>query len=60
MENQVNEILEKTRDLFLTYGLRSVTMDDISRHLGISKKTLYQYVKDKADLVRKIFMREFF
>lgn len=28
-------------------------MDDIARELGISKKTLYQYVKDKNDLVRK-------
>ncbi len=29
-------------------------MDDISRHLGISKKTLYQYFKDKNELVKEI------
>ncbi len=31
-------------------------MDDIARHLGISKKTLYKYVSDKTDLVSKIFL----
>lgn len=39
--------------MFRKYGIKSVTMDDIARELGISKKTLYQYVKDKNDLVRK-------
>lgn len=29
-------------------------MDDVSRELGISKKTLYQYVQDKDDLVKKV------
>jgi AcrR family transcriptional regulator len=31
-------------------------MDDIARKLGISKKTLYQFVKDKKDLVKKGMM----
>lgn len=39
--------------LFMKYGIKSLTMDDISSHLGISKKTLYQYVSDKKDLVKK-------
>lgn len=29
-------------------------MDDVSRELGISKKTLYQYVKDKNELVEQV------
>ncbi|HRW63814.1 MAG TPA: TetR/AcrR family transcriptional regulator, partial [Bacteroidales bacterium] len=32
----------------------SVTMDDVARELGISKKTLYQYVENKYDLVSKV------
>lgn len=32
-------------------GVRSVTMDDISKALGMSKKTLYQYVSNKTELV---------
>ncbi len=34
-------------------GIRSVTMDDVCREMGISKKTLYQFVKDKTDLVNQ-------
>jgi AcrR family transcriptional regulator len=29
-------------------------MDDVCRELGISKKTLYQYVRDKNDLILKV------
>jgi hypothetical protein len=38
----------------MKYGIKSVSMDDIAQHLSISKKTLYQYFKDKADLVTKV------
>lgn len=48
------EIIEKARNLFMKYGFRSITMDDLAHELSISKKTLYQFFKDKADLVRKI------
>lgn len=37
--------------LFMQYGIKSLTMDDIARHLGMSKKTLYQSFSDKSDLV---------
>ncbi|MEO1713366.1 MAG: helix-turn-helix domain-containing protein, partial [Bacteroidota bacterium] len=48
------DILSRSKRLFLRYGIRSVTMDDISKEMGISKKTLYQYVDNKADLIRRI------
>ena len=35
----------------MSYGLKSVTMDDIARHLSVSKKTIYQFFKDKNDIV---------
>lgn len=38
----------------MKYGIRSISMDDIARELGMSKKTLYQFVSSKADLVQKI------
>ena len=47
-------ILLKARDLMLQSGLRQVTMDDLAQELGISKKTIYQYYKDKADLVKAV------
>jgi TetR/AcrR family transcriptional regulator, cholesterol catabolism regulator len=44
-------ILIKADDLFMRYGIRSVSMDDIALELGMSKKTLYQYYVDKDELV---------
>ena len=39
----------------MRFGIKSVTMDDIARELGMSKKTLYQYVDNKTDLIEQIF-----
>jgi hypothetical protein len=44
-------ILLKAKALFMQYGIRSVSMDDIANSLGMSKKTLYQYYADKDELV---------
>ncbi|MEP7375458.1 MAG: TetR/AcrR family transcriptional regulator [Chitinophagaceae bacterium] len=41
----------KAEELFMQFGIRSVSMDDIANHLGMSKKTLYQYYADKDELV---------
>lgn len=40
--------------LFMTYGFKRVTMDEIARELGISKKTIYQYFKDKDEIVFEV------
>jgi AcrR family transcriptional regulator len=50
----VERILLKARDLMLQSGLRQVTMDDLAHQLGISKKTIYLYYKDKDDLVKAV------
>ncbi len=47
-------ILNTAESLFMRYGLKSVTMDDVSRELGISKKTLYQFVENKKDLINAV------
>lgn len=54
MEDTLLKIVNCAFDLFTKYGIRSITMDDISSKLGISKKTLYQCIPNKADLVKKI------
>lgn len=54
MDEKLSRILEKARDISFTYGVRSMSMEDISRKLGISKSTLYKYVKNKSDLITKI------
>ena len=35
-------------------GIKSVSMDDIAREIGISKKTIYKHFKDKKELVLKV------
>jgi len=47
-------IIEKARELYYKYGIKSITMDDVAREMGISKKTLYQEVKNKTELVEKV------
>lgn len=44
-------ILKKAGDTFLKFGFKSVTMDDIATEMGISKKTIYKYFKNKEELV---------
>ena len=51
---QKQQILNSSFALFMRYGIKSVTMDDIAKELGISKKTLYQHVRNKADLIEQI------
>ncbi|MEF3077969.1 TetR/AcrR family transcriptional regulator [Winogradskyella poriferorum] len=50
------EILKTAVDMFLNYGFKSVTMDDIANTKGISKKTIYQYFKNKTVLVEEAVM----
>lgn len=55
MANETKEkILKSADELFNRYGIRSVSMDDIAQALSISKKTIYQYFKDKDELVTLI------
>jgi len=55
MDEKAQKILDQVKGLFMQYGIKSLTMDDIARHLGISKKTLYQSFSDKAELVLQGF-----
>lgn len=56
MEDKKAHITEKVAQMFLDYGIRGVTMDDVSHRLGISKKTLYQYFQDKNQLVEAVLI----
>lgn len=58
MIDDLKNILLKVRELYMKYGIKSITMDDIATELAISKKTLYQFVTDKDDLVGKFIDNE--
>jgi AcrR family transcriptional regulator len=57
MENK-ERILEKAHDLFMRYGIRSITMDEIAAQLGMSKKTIYQFFIDKDAMVEAVVHEE--
>jgi len=54
-----DKIIHKAVDMFLQLGFKSVTMDDIAGELGISKKTIYTYFKNKTELVRETVLNVF-
>jgi AcrR family transcriptional regulator len=49
-----DRILKGAEELFFKYGIKSVTMDDIAKHLAVSKKTIYQFFEDKNELVETL------
>ena len=56
-EEVKNKIIQTAETLFLKLGFKSVTMDDISNELGMSKKTIYQFFADKSNLVKETVSR---
>ena len=52
------DLVEPIKELFYAYGLKNLSMDELSRRLGISKKTLYTFVKNKEELVEQVFLYE--
>ena len=49
-----SRIQKAAHDLVMQYGIRSISMDDIATNLGMSKKTIYQYFKDKDELIEAV------
>lgn len=53
------KIITSSAELFLSYGFKSVTMDEIASKIGISKKTIYQHFTNKTKLVEATTLRMF-
>ncbi|MGN6568076.1 MAG: TetR/AcrR family transcriptional regulator [Flavipsychrobacter sp.] len=51
--DQLQKILTSAVELFRQYGMKAITMDDIARRAGISKKTLYQHFANKNEVVNE-------
>ena len=52
--SKIIEICDRIQVLFQEYGIKNITMDDISKRLGCSKKTLYNYFTNRKGLVLKV------
>lgn len=50
-EQTRHKIASATFELFAQYGIRSISMDEVARNLGMSKRTLYEHFADKEDLL---------
>lgn len=47
-------IIEGASQLFKMYGTRSVTMDSLASHIGISKRTIYENFQDKDEIFESV------
>ena len=50
--NKKEEIITSARELFIKYGYKKVTMDEIALNANVTKKTVYAYFKDKDSLFK--------
>lgn len=57
-DEKLDLMLGQIKMLFFEFGIKNLNMDDISHKLGISKKTLYRFVKSKEDLIARLFEYE--
>lgn len=48
------EFLTRVAELFLEFGAKTITMDEVAREFGISKKTLYQRYRNKEALLEDV------
>ena len=53
-DTKYRSIIKSAFKIFTENGIRNISMDDLCRNMGISKKTLYKYVENKADLLYKV------
>ncbi|MFZ5968667.1 MAG: TetR/AcrR family transcriptional regulator [Bacillota bacterium] len=56
-KTKYNRLMEKAEELFMKYGYKRVSVDDIAAEAGISKMTIYKYFPSKEDLFTEIMLR---
>ena len=58
-DERADVIVEAAGRLFFASGLARVSMDDLARELGMSKKTIYRHFPDKRSLLTAVLDRQF-
>ncbi len=54
-----DKLVNTASQLYLRLGIKSVSMDDVAREMGVSKKTIYQVVDNKEELVNMVMELDF-
>lgn len=52
------QVISSARKLFIQYGYRKVSMDEIAKKANVTKKTIYSYFKDKNELIKYFLYEE--
>ena len=47
-------LIHSAQELYMKYGVKSISMDDIAKKIGISKKTIYNLIPNKNGLVNAV------
>ncbi len=56
--NKKEIIITSAKELFTKYGYKKVSMDEVAKKSGVTKKTIYSYFQDKESLFKTIFEKE--
>ena len=56
VNDQMVNIIKVSGEMFFRLGIRSVSIDDICRELGMSKKTFYVYFESKDELIEQLLL----
>ncbi len=50
-----DQILEAAKELFMQFGLKKVTVEEICREAGVSKMTFYKYFSNKHEMIKTLW-----
>lgn len=53
-----NRILDCARELYIEFGMRRTTMEDVAKKVGIGRATLYRRFSDKEQLFQAVILRD--
>lgn len=58
MNEDLKNLLLRVRALYMKYGIKSMTMDDLARDLGVSTNSLSSYVAEKDEVLGQCINNE--
>lgn len=53
-----DKVLQAAKELFSRYGFRKTTVDEIAETAGMSKRTVYEVLKSKENILAELVMSE--
>ena len=59
MDEKLEKILLDSFQIYQDLGIKSVSIEDLCKRMHISKKTIYKFIKNKEDLISKIYLELF-